>query len=125
MCEESSEHFHNALDYALERLGKSELSLMEAHYENIVYNSKDKICILLTGFGKSLIYLMLPYILFDYSTFIPNEMKPCFNSQSNMAFFGFDQSFIPDHWSRDDFGNEIAFIVQLHTNLQKYVCRWV
>ena len=26
-------HFHDVLDYALERLGKSELSLKEAQYE--------------------------------------------------------------------------------------------
>ena len=40
-------HFHNALDYALERFGKFEISLKEAHSEalkNIVYNSKDTIC---------------------------------------------------------------------------------
>ena len=37
------EHFHNALDYALERLGQSELSLMEAQYEAL---NNDKLNIL-------------------------------------------------------------------------------
>ena len=82
------EHFHNASDCALERLGKSELSLKEAQFEalrNIVYNLKDTIRILPTGFRKSLIYQMKCCRMY-LITFIPNEMKPFFNSQSNMAF---------------------------------------
>lgn len=39
------DNFHNAPDYALERLGKSELFLKESQYEamkNLVCNSMDK-----------------------------------------------------------------------------------
>lgn len=38
------------------------------------------------------------------------EIKPFFNSQSNMAFFGFDQSlsFPTADQGNDDSGNEIA-----------------
>ena len=46
-----------ALEFALEKLGKGELSLKEA--------GKDTICILPTGYGKSLIYQLLPHV-FDY-----------------------------------------------------------
>ena len=70
------------MDYALERLGKSDISLKEAQYEalkNIVYNSKDAICIPPTGFRKSLIYQMLPDA-FDYFH-SKTEIKPFFNSQ--------------------------------------------
>ena len=58
MVSSCMEKFHNALDYALERIGKSEISLKEAQYEaikNLVCNSKDTICILSTAFGMSLI----------------------------------------------------------------------
>ena len=55
------EHFHNALDYARERLGQSELSLMEAQYEalnNIVCYSKDAVFSLPIGFRNQ----MLPFL---------------------------------------------------------------
>lgn len=104
MVSSCMEKFHNALDYALERLGKSELSLKEAQYEfirNLVCNCDDTICILSTSFGKSLIYQMLPFVLnyFHSKTetssiiFKWQEMKRFFNRQSNIAIFGFDQSF--------------------------------
>ena len=53
---------------ALEKLGKAELSLKEAQYEalkSVVFEGKDTICILPTGYGKSLIYQLLPHV-FDY-----------------------------------------------------------
>ena len=62
------DHFHCALEYALDKLGKAELSLKEAQYEalkSVVFQGKDTICILPTGYGKSLIYQLLPYV-FDY-----------------------------------------------------------
>ena len=62
------DHFHCALEYALEKLGKAELSLKEAQYEalkSVVFEGKDTICILPTGYGKSLIYQLQPHI-FDF-----------------------------------------------------------
>ena len=58
-------HFHCALEFALEKLDKAELSLKEARYEalkSVVFEGKDTICILPTG---SLIYQLLPHV-FDY-----------------------------------------------------------
>ena len=62
------DHFHCALEFALEKLGKAEFSLKEAQYEalkSVVFEGKDTICILPTGYGKSLIYQLLPHV-FDY-----------------------------------------------------------
>ena len=59
------DQFHSALDFALEKLGKAELSLKEAQYEalkSVVFKGKDTICILPTGYGKSLIYQLLPNV---------------------------------------------------------------
>ena len=56
------------LEFALEKLGKAELSLKEAQYEalkSVVFEGKDTICILPAGYGKSLIYQLLPHV-FDY-----------------------------------------------------------
>ena len=53
------DHFHCALEFALEKLGKAELSLKEAQYEalkSVVFEGKDTICILPTGYGKSLFH---------------------------------------------------------------------
>ena len=62
------DHLHSALEFALEKLGKAELSLKEAQYEalkSVVFEGKDTICILPTGYGKSLIYQLLSHV-FDY-----------------------------------------------------------
>ncbi|KAK2548239.1 ATP-dependent DNA helicase Q5 [Acropora cervicornis] len=62
------DQFHSALDFALEKLAKAELSLKEAQYEalkSVVFKGKDTICILPTGYGKSLIYQLLPNV-FDF-----------------------------------------------------------
>ena len=51
------------LDEALERLGKKNLKLKECQYEAVkavAVDRKDTICILPTGYGKSLIYQLLP-----------------------------------------------------------------
>ena len=56
--------FHSVLDEALERLGKKNLKLKECQYEAakaVVVDRKDRICILPTGYGKSIIYQLLPY----------------------------------------------------------------
>ena len=56
--------FHSVLDEALERLGKKNLKLKECQYEAVkavVVDRKHTICVLLTGYGKSLLYQLLPY----------------------------------------------------------------
>ena len=50
------DQFHSALDFALEKLGKAELSLKEAQnkaLKSVMFEEKDTICILPTGYGKS------------------------------------------------------------------------
>lgn len=98
------EKFHNALDYALERLEKSELSLKEAQYEfikNLVCNCDDTIRILSTDFGKFLIYQMLPFVLnyFHSKTEASSIIVKLtgngtvFKQPIKYAIFRFDQSF--------------------------------
>ena len=53
---------------ALERLGKKNLKLNECQYEAVkavVVDRKDTIYILPTGYGKSLIYQLLPFVLLN------------------------------------------------------------
>ena len=60
--------FHSVLDEALERLGKKNLKLKECQYEAVkavVVNRKDTICVLPTGYGKLLIYQLLPFVLLN------------------------------------------------------------
>ena len=64
MSVENISLFHSVLDEALERLGKKNLKLKECQYEAakaVVVDRKDTICILPTGYGKSIIYQLLPY----------------------------------------------------------------
>ena len=64
MSVENISLFHSVLDEALERLGKKNLKLKECQYEAVkavVVDRKDTICILPTGYGKSLAYQLLPY----------------------------------------------------------------
>ena len=64
MSVENISLFHSVLDEALERLGKKNSKLKECQYEAVkavVVDRKDTICILPTGYGKSLIYQLLPY----------------------------------------------------------------
>ena len=66
MSVENISLFNSVLDEALERLGKKNLKLKECQYEvvkAVVVERKDTICILPTGFGKSLIYQLLPFVL--------------------------------------------------------------
>ena len=61
--------FHSGLEDALERLGKKNLKLKECQYEAVkavVVDRKDTICILPTGYGKSLIYQLLPFVFDAY-----------------------------------------------------------
>ena len=60
--------FHHALEQSLNQLGKTGLKLKEGQYEalkSVVVEGKDTICVLPTGYGKSLIYQILPYV-FDF-----------------------------------------------------------
>ena len=69
MSVENISLFNSVLDEALERLGKKNLKLKECQYEvvkAVVVERKDTICILPTGFGKSLIYHLLPFVLLNY-----------------------------------------------------------
>ena len=64
MSVENISLFHSVLDEALERLGMKNFKLKECQYEAVkavVVDRKDTICILPTGYGKSLIYQLLPY----------------------------------------------------------------
>ena len=51
------------LGEALERLGKTNLNLNESQYEAV---KADTICILPTGYGKSLIHQLLPFVFDAY-----------------------------------------------------------
>ena len=69
MSVENISVFNSVLDEALERLGKKNLKLKECQYEAVkavVVDRKDTICILPTGYGKSLICLLLPFVLLNY-----------------------------------------------------------
>ena len=63
--------FYHALEQSLNQLGKTGLKLKEGQYEalkSVVVEGKDTICVLPTGYGKSLIYQshqILPYV-FDF-----------------------------------------------------------
>lgn len=61
--------FHNALEIAIERLGKQDIELKECQYEAVkavVVDRKDSLCVLSTGYGESLIYQLLPFICDAY-----------------------------------------------------------
>ena len=59
----SNELFHGALDYTRDKTGNQGIVLKEAQYEaikSVVVEKRDTICILPTGYGKSMIYQLLP-----------------------------------------------------------------
>ena len=61
--------FHNALETAIERLGKQDIELKECQYEAVkavVVDEKDTLCVLPTGYGKSLVYQLLPFVFDAY-----------------------------------------------------------
>ena len=56
--------FHGALNFGLQFLGLGHLQLKEKQYEVfVVLNNRDVLAVLPTGYGKSLIYQMLPLVL--------------------------------------------------------------
>ena len=61
--------FHSALEQALNNLSKTGLKLKEGQYEalkSMVVDARDTVCVLPTGYGKSLIYQLLPNVLDFY-----------------------------------------------------------
>ena len=68
MSVENISLFNSVLDKALARLGKKNLKLKECQYKAVkavVVDQKDTICILPSGYGKSLIYQLLPFVLLN------------------------------------------------------------
>ena len=66
---ESINLFHSGLEEALDRLGRPNLQLKECQYEAVkalVVDRKDTFCVLPTGYGKSLIYQLLPFVFDVY-----------------------------------------------------------
>ena len=57
--------FHDFLNYVLEKYGFQDLRLREEQYEvlkSIVLGKSDVLAVLPTGYGKSLIYQLLPLV---------------------------------------------------------------
>ena len=68
MAFNSEDSFHEAIKFSLEKLGKPDLELKREQFEAIravCVERKDVLAVLPTGFGKSLIYQILPAI-FDF-----------------------------------------------------------
>ena len=60
--------FQAAISKSLHKLNKAGMEIREKQYEallSVVKNKNDTICVLPTGYGKSLIYQLLPY-MFDF-----------------------------------------------------------
>lgn len=60
--------FHAALKHSLRQINRGKLRIKEQQYEamnTIVADGKDTVCVLPTGYGKSLIYQLLP-LVFDF-----------------------------------------------------------
>ena len=58
--------FHKAIEFSLKKLGKPKLELKREQYDAIgviCFERKDALAVLPTGYGKSLIYQILPGIL--------------------------------------------------------------
>ena len=69
--------FHEGLDKALEWLGKQNIRLKECQYEAVkavVIEKKDTMCVLPAGYGKSLIYQLLPTV---FDVYLDCEESSC------------------------------------------------
>ena len=65
MASTEGELFEHALYKSLQKLNKAEIEIKEKQYQallSIVKDNKDTICVLPTGYGKSLIYQLLPFM---------------------------------------------------------------
>ena len=103
--------FHSVLDEALERLGKKNLKLKECQYEAVkavVVDRKDTICILPTGYGKSLIYQLL--LASSLLRLIESIYLQPMRSTGDIQFFVCRSRIIPEPPSQGiaGSGNEIA-----------------
>ena len=61
--------FHRALNYGLQSLGFANISLKEKQYEvlrELVVKKSDVLAVLPTGYGKSLIYQLLPPVTAEF-----------------------------------------------------------
>jgi bloom syndrome protein len=70
--------FQHTLLRSLERLDKAGLEIKEKQHEalsSVVRNKNDTICVLPTGYGKSLIYQLLPFMFDFYSPFEGNDLS--------------------------------------------------
>ena len=68
MADYSLSTFHKVIEFSLKKLGKPKLELKREQYDSIraiCFERQDTLAVLPTGFGKSLIYQVLPGI-FDY-----------------------------------------------------------
>ena len=76
--------FHEALNFGLNILGLSNISLKEKQYEVLkllVVEKKDVLAVLPTGYGKSLIYQLLPPVInFMNSNHEERSISPAKNS---------------------------------------------
>jgi superfamily II DNA helicase RecQ len=67
----NTQALNEALVFALEKVGRKNIKLKEQQYDaisKIVVDKQDTVCVLPTGYGKSLIYQLLPDV-FDYYLF--------------------------------------------------------
>ena len=69
--------FHSALEHSLKKLSKTGLQLKEGQYEalkSLVVDARDTVGVLPTGYGKSLIYQLLPNVI-DFYCNSGNQQK--------------------------------------------------
>ena len=57
--------FHDAIEFSLENLGNPDRELKREQYDAVCVEEKDVLTVLPTGFGKSVIYQVLPW-MFDF-----------------------------------------------------------
>ena len=145
MSVENISLFNSVLDEALERLGKKNLKLKECQYEAVkavVVDQKDTICILPSGYGNSLIYQLLPFVLLNYLfpthsqhgrhtvfcmsiTDYPRAPEPPFPSQG-IAGSGNEigEDWVSRHFEPNNFLFKVpVFCAEIYNNNQ-YLCQY-
>jgi superfamily II DNA or RNA helicase len=70
-CSADDRNIENAIAFALRKNGKSDLFILKQEQKDAIYSlaigGRDVLAVLPTGFGKSLIFQLLPFV-FDYLT---------------------------------------------------------